>query len=79
MGSTDKWEAWLPANNYVTGKNRPGVSVSRIHSARTMGLRISLLSTEHIQKCESALPPLLLPKGERSSAPTRHTLSRTWL
>lgn len=63
MGSTEKWEAWFPANNYK-GKNRPVVSVSRIHSARKKGLQISLLGTEHIQKCESVFPPLLLPRGE---------------
>lgn len=74
MGSTEKWEAWLPANNYVTGKNKPVASVSRIHSARNKGLQISLLGTEHIRKCEPAFSPLLLPRGERSSAPRRHTL-----
>jgi hypothetical protein len=79
MGFTENWEAWLPANSYVTDKNRAGVSVSRLHSARASGLRVSLLRTEHIQKSKSAFPPLLLPRGEPSSASARHTLSRTWL
>lgn len=35
--------------HYVTGKNTPVVSVSRIHSARNKGLQTSLLSTEHHQ------------------------------
>lgn len=50
IGSTEEWEAWLPANNYVTGKSRPVVPVSRIHSARSQGLPASLLSTEHTEK-----------------------------
>lgn len=72
MGSTEKWEAWFPANNYK-GKNRPVVSVSRIHSARKKGLQISLLSTEHIQSvslssllcCFPGESEAVLPEGTR--------------
>lgn len=69
MGSTEKWEAWLPANNYVTGKNTPVVSVSRIHSARNKGLQISLLSTEHYQSVNLSSPLCCFPGESEAVLP----------
>lgn len=73
MGSTEKWEAWLPANNYVTGKNTPLVSVSRIHSARNKGLQISLLSTEHYQSVNLSSPLCCFPGRAKQCSQKAHT------
>lgn len=67
MGSTEKWEAWLPANNYVTGKNRPVVSVSRIHSARTRVCRF-LYSAQSTYKSVSLPSLLCCSPGESEAA-----------
>lgn len=60
MGSTENWEARLPADNYVTGKSRPVFPASRIHSTRNKSPHRALHSAHRkarVSLSRARLPP----------------------
>lgn len=72
MGSTEKWEAWLPANNYVISTNRPLFSVSRIHSTRNKSPHIPFTQHTEVwvsQESRVCLPSFAVSQGREAVFP----------